>query len=162
MALSVVVISGIPQGVNSGCWMWNCSSSLWISDLDFQVKKASRADISPGPPEILLVTGARWIFQWLVWKTSARVTQGQRKVGHIREAKCKEAALPHTLKIRRRRSCSFAELSNSNSILLWDEGEKYFPDFPLYVFIITAALNFSIGKKEWGFLSLYSPSTNSL
>lgn len=157
MALSVVVISGPPKGVNSPrCWMLDCSSSLWISDLDFQVKKASRADISTGPPEILLVTGARWIIQWLVWKTSARVTQGQKKVGHIQAAKSREATLAHTLKIQRCRSCSFTELCNSNSILLWDEGEKYFPDFPLYVFSITAVLNFSTGKKMRLFISLFS------
>lgn len=43
-----------------------------------------------------------------------------------------------------------AALQNSVivTLLLWDEGEKYFPDFPFYAFIITAALNFAIGKKN--------------
>lgn len=61
------------------------------------------------------------------------------------EKKSREATLP--LKIQQCRKCSFTELCNNNSILLWDEGKKYFPDFPLYVFIITAALNFAIGRK---------------
>lgn len=45
----------------------------------------------------------------------------------------------------------YRSLNNSNSILLWGEGEKYFTDSPPYVFI-------EIDDK-W---SLYSPSINRL
>lgn len=139
--------------------MWNCSSSLWISDLDFQVidKKYEEQLYPQGPLKFPWFLGQDEYFSGWFGKLQPESLK-------VRETKSREATPPHTWKYS---SEEGAALQNSVivTLLLWDEGEKYFPDFPLYAFIITAALNFAIGKKKKkkeGFLSLYSPSTNSL